>query len=191
MRVGDYVQVNPKKPSKPPDGRVTFLPMDAISEAGHITRRAIRNYDDVSNGYPGFADGDLLVAKITPCFENGKGALVTGLENSVGFGSTEFFVLRPSSSIEPRLLAHILHSEEFRRRGGSEMEGSAGQKRVSADFIRSFRFLCPESTLIQRDLADVLETADRVTQTYFALRDQLLIEKRALSHRLLSQNSAT
>ncbi len=144
IRLGDVVTVNPGRPKRPPDGKVSFLPMAAVSESGELSIGPACNYEDVSSGHPGFSDGDLLVAKITPSFENGKGALVAGLTNGVGFGSTEFHVLRPTGHVDPRLLAHVLQSHEFRTRGAAEMEGSAGQKRISSDFIRTFKFL-PDS----------------------------------------------
>lgn len=189
VRLGDVVDVNPARPKRPQDGRVTFLPMDAVSQRGEVIAATIRDYDDVCSGHPGFADGDLLVAKITPCFENGKGALVRGLKNGVGFGSTEFHVLRPSGDVEPRLLAQVLQSHEFRRRGSAEMEGSAGQKRVSADFVRSFRFMCPTDRVRQRAICDLLEAADRSASAYKAAESVMRLEKRAIARRVLSDRS--
>ena len=189
VRLGDVVDVNPGRPKRPADGRVTFLPMDAVSERGEVVRAAVRDYDEVCSGHPGFADGDLLVAKITPCFENGKGALVRGLANGVGFGSTEFHVLRPTGEVEPRLLAQVLQSHEFRARGSVEMEGSAGQKRVSSDFIRSFRFVCPTDRARQRDICDLLEDADRIASAYMAAGDSMRMEKQAISRRVLAQST--
>lgn len=185
LRIGDVVTTNPERPKKPVDGRVSFLPMSAVSEDGQITRRLERCYDDVRDGHPGFIDGDLLVAKITPCFENGKGTLAQGLINGIGFGSTEFLVLRPTGQVEPRLLGHILRSSQFRRRGASEMEGSAGQKRISGDFIRSFRFVCPRKSQEQRDLAELLDEADDLVDVCGKLDHMLRAEKQAVVQRLI------
>lgn len=187
IRLGDVVDVSPKRPDVPTDGRVSFLPMEAVSEDGTVDASRDRRYEDVCTGHPGFKDGDLLVAKITPCFENGKGALLTGLINGVGFGSTEFHVLRPTGVVEPRLLAQVLQSREFRSRGAVEMEGSAGQKRISSDFIRSFRFLCPPTRTEQLEICELLETANRALQVLDASREALMVEKRALAQRVLSQ----
>ncbi len=186
IRLGDVVSTNPKRPAKPADGRVSFVPMEAVSVDGHLSGCLVRDYDEVREGHPGFADGDLLVAKITPCFENGKGALVSGLTNGIGFGSTEFFVLRPSGGVDSRLLGHVLRSERFRRRGSTEMEGSAGQKRISIDFIRSFRFLCPTSLTKQRELADLIHQADCLISEGEALRAILKSEKQAVAQRLFA-----
>lgn len=186
VRLGDVVAVNPARPERPPDGKVTFLPMAAVSEAGEIAIGQACNYEDVCNGHPGFSDGDLLVAKITPSFENGKGTLVAGLTNGVGFGSTEFHVLRPTGQVDARLLAHVLQSHEFRTRGAAEMEGSAGQKRISSDFVRSFKFLCPSDRVLQQEVAKLLDVAGRTARVYERLRASLQQEKRALSTALLT-----
>lgn len=187
IRLGDVVHVGPRRPVAPKDGRVSFVPMEAVSEDGTVDTSREEQYEDVCTGHPGFEDGDLLVAKITPCFENGKGALLAGLINGVGFGSTEFHVLRPKAIVEPRLLAQVLQSREFRSRGAVEMEGSAGQKRISADFIRSFRFLCPPTRTQQLEICDLLDAADRALQMLDAAREALKLEKRALAQRVLSQ----
>lgn len=187
VRLGDVVELNPKRPAIPDDGRVTFLPMEAVSEQGRVDRSRVRQYLDVCTGHPSFRDGDLLVAKITPCFENGKGALLADLANGIGFGSTEFHVLRPKGVIEPRLIAQVLRSREFRTRGAAEMEGSAGQKRISADFIRSFKFLCPVNKSQQLEICDLLDSADQVAHTFELARDALLQEKRALVQQLTRQ----
>lgn len=185
-RIGDVARMNPERPTKPHDGRVSFLPMSGVSEDGRITQCVERDYDDVRNGHPGFLDGDLLVAKITPCFENGKGALAGRLKNGVGFGSTEFFVLRATGKIDARLLDHILRSSRFRRMGESEMEGSAGQKRISADFIKSFRFFCPIDHGAQSELAQILDEADALIDAYRLIRQALKAEKHAVVQRLIN-----
>lgn len=188
VRLGDVVSVNPGRPEKPRDGKVSFLPMAAVSEFGEISLGAPRDYEEVCIGHPGFKDGDLLVAKITPSFENGKGALVEGLTNGVGFGSTEFHVLRPTGHVDARLLAHVLQSHEFRTRGAAEMEGSAGQKRISTDFIRTFKFVCPSNRLAQQEIATLLDLSGRTARVYARIRDALQKEKRALSGALLTGN---
>lgn len=184
VRLGDVAKVNPSRPGRPDDGMVSFVPMEAVSEHGRLLRRYERSYNEVKTGYSAFADGDLLIAKITPCFENGKGALLSELRNGIGFGSTEFHVVRPGPSIHSGLLAHVVCSYEFRRRGASEMEGSAGQKRVSADFVKSFRFTCPTDVSAQAELATVLSSIDRLAASYDDLAEKLLAEKRVLYQRV-------
>ncbi len=185
IRLGDVVDLNPRRPEIPDDGRVTFLPMEAVSEQGRVDTSRVRQYHEVCIGHPSFRDGDLLVAKITPCFENGKGALLANLTNGVGFGSTEFHVLRPKGMIEPRLIAQVLQSREFRNRGAAEMEGSAGQKRISADFLKAFKFLCPLDKSEQREICNLLDAADRVAHMFDLAKDAVLMEKQALLQRVM------
>jgi type I restriction enzyme, S subunit len=186
VRLGDVAKVNPSRPGRPNDGMVSFVPMEAVSEHGRLVRRYERSFDEVRTGYSAFADGDLLIAKITPCFENGKGALLSDLRNGIGFGSTEFHVVRPGPSIHSGLLAHVACSYEFRRRGESEMEGSAGQKRISADFVKSFRFMCPTDLSAQAELATMLSSIDRLAARYDDLAEKLLAEKRVLFKRIFT-----
>lgn len=185
VHLDELVSLNPSRSPRPVDGMVSFLPMAAVSEDGKVINAQIREYDQVCSGHTAFRDGDILVAKITPCFENGKGALVEGLVNGVGFGSTEFHVLRPKKGVSTRLVAHIVNCHDFRRHGESEMEGSAGQKRVAADFIRTFKFACPSNPQEQEVIAAVLDIADRIQKTYQDLLRTLKIERTFLSQRLL------
>ena len=184
-RLGDFACVNPRRNIRPKGGLVSFVPMDAVSENGRLIDIYERKYEEVRSGYTVFLDGDLLVAKITPCFENGKGALISGLRNGVGFGSTEFHVLRSISDINFRMVSHVVNSYEFRRRGASEMEGSAGQKRISADFIRSFKFVCPLSISAQEKIADMLDSLDETINSCDRLVALLKEEKEGVMKHLL------
>ena len=136
--------------------RVTFLPMENIGEQGEIDCSITRDIEDVRNGYTQFFDGDVLVAKITPCFENGKGALVRGTLSGVGFGTTELYVLAPTDEIDARFLYYVTASNSFRGLGEASMFGSAGQKRVPEDFVRDYRVPIPPSPR-QRAIADYLD----------------------------------
>jgi len=140
-RLKHYVQINPSKSeishlSK--GSLVTFLPMEAVSESGEFETSKAGMISDFVSGYTYFRDGDVLLAKITPCFENGKTALVYGLENEVGFGSTEFHVLRAKPKMDGRYLAYIVRSHAFRSYGEASMTGAAGQKRVPESFVSGF-----------------------------------------------------
>src|SRR5262249_2107908 len=86
----------------PEDALVSFVPMEAVGERGGLALDAERSLDDIGAGYTYFADGDVVVAKITPCFENGKGALATGLANGVALGTTELHVLRASGELNSK-----------------------------------------------------------------------------------------
>ena len=134
----------------------TFLPMNAIGEQGQLDLSRTRPIDQVQSGYSRFLDGDVVIAKITPCFENGKGALIQGTLNGVGFGTTELHVLTPNAYLDGKYLYYVTVAPEFRHRGAATMTGAAGQQRVSDDFIRDFKTLVPPRGR-QRIIADYLD----------------------------------
>ena len=139
---------------------VGFVPMAAVSESTRrIEQEQERTYREVAKGYTPFRNGDVIVAKITPCFENGKMALVD-LEHEYGFGSTEFHVIRPDlSRVDPRYLFHFLGQEELRRKGQARMTGSAGQRRVPKSFYERLEILLLPLAE-QRRIAAILDAAD-------------------------------
>lgn len=115
---------------------VTFAPMAAVEEQhGGLARPVTRPYGEVKKGYTNFQSGDVLFAKITPCMENGKVCVVPKLPHDVGFGSTEFHVIRPKRDIEAAWISRFLSQESFRRLARSRMTGSAGQMRVPTFFL--------------------------------------------------------
>jgi type I restriction enzyme S subunit len=131
--------LNPAKPRSDEYANslsVTFVPMPAVdADAGAITKPSIRPFAEVRKGFTSFRDHDVIVAKITPCFENGKAAICRSLTNGLGFGSTEFHVLRPIGVVLPDYIYHFVRQESFRRDGAQNMTGSVGQKRVPPDWI--------------------------------------------------------
>lgn len=153
------------------DTSVSFLPMEAVGEDGGLDLSRERPLSAVREGYTPFQNGDVIVAKITPCFENGKGALAAGLTNGVGFGTTELFVLRPSAGVDARFLNYLVSSDAFRQPATAQMYGAGGQKRVPPSFVQDFKFGVPDLTT-QRAIADFL---DRET----AKIDALLAAKRS------------
>ena len=153
--------------------QATFLPMENIGEQGELDCSIIRDIDDVRNGYTRFFDGDVVVAKITPCFENGKGALIRGTLNGIGFGTTELHVLSPGSEIDARYLHYITASDRFRRLGEAAMFGAAGQKRVPEDFVRDYCVPVPPLAQ-QRAIADYLDRETARLDTLLAEKERLL-----------------
>lgn len=135
--------VNPRKNysnfSKDSDELVTFLPMERVKEDGTYDIRLKKKIHKLWKSFTYFEENDVIVAKITPCFENQKGACLNKLDNKFGFGSTEFHVLReiPGKSIS-KFLYYITKSKLFLDRGESLMTGAAGQKRVPTSFIQNF-----------------------------------------------------
>jgi len=113
--------------------------MAAVSEDGGIDLQRTRNFGEVKKGFTYFQRGDVVLAKITPCFENGKSALADNLEHPIGFGSTEFHVLRAiPGKIDPRFLYHLVRSKRLLSLGQKSMKGAAGHKRVPAEFLENF-----------------------------------------------------
>lgn len=150
-KITDLAQINPRRRFETDeDFPVCFLPMAAVSENGDITDPEERQLNDVRKGFTYFEDGDVLVAKITPCFENGKGCLVSGLAHEVGFGSTEFHVLRTSDPLMREWLHLATRSDAFRHAGERSMTGSAGQKRVPAGFISDFEVRLPTADRLEK-----------------------------------------
>ena len=121
------------------DTPVTFLPMERVGRDGRIETGEMLPASDVWNGFTYFEREDVLVAKITPCFENGKGACLDSLPTKVGFGSTEFHVLRAGPSTSSQFLYRLTTLEEFRRLGVNAMTGAAGQQRVHRHLWQTIR----------------------------------------------------
>ncbi len=96
-----------------------------------------RTLSAVQGSYTYFANGDVLLAKITPCFENGKLGIASGLTNGVGFGSSEYIVMRPSACLTADFLYYFLLQDSFREVGAKNMTGTAGQKRVTKTYVES------------------------------------------------------
>jgi restriction endonuclease S subunit len=138
--LSDLVELNPSLGIRLSDEtEVSFIAMADVSEVGRIIHSEARKYIEVKNGFTVFRDGDILFAKITPCMENGKGALASDLCNGIGFGSTEFHVLRPKLRDDAEFIFHLTMLPVFRRAAKRYMRGSAGQQRVPSDFLRDYR----------------------------------------------------
>jgi type I restriction enzyme S subunit len=124
------------------------------AEAGAITRPEERCFSEMRKGFTAFANGDVIMAKITPCMENGKAAIARGLANGLGFGSTEFHVLRPTGVAAAEWLYYFIRQESFRKQAESEMTGSVGQKRVPVDFLSQSEIplppLCEQRRIVEK-----------------------------------------
>lgn len=169
---------------------VTFLPMECVNTDGCINSREAPPASTVWNGFTYFRRGDILVAKITPCFENGKGACLDTLPTDFGFGSTEFHVLRARSSISPQFLYRITNIAEFRRLGADAMTGAAGQQRVPESFLANFPIPLPplpEQTAIVRFLDHVDRRIRRSIRAKQKLITLLNEQKQAVIHHAVTR----
>lgn len=150
---------------------VSFLPMEKVGTEGELELDTTRPLESVLQGFTYFRNGDVIVAKITPCFENGKGALCRNLVNNIGFGSTEFHVLRSQSGYWQKFIYYITRSHPFRSIGTALMQGSAGQKRVQDEFIQDFTIAWPPLAEQQR-IAAFLDTKTAEIDELIALKEQ-------------------
>ena len=181
--LGNICYINPKKGQDPRLGsgvEVSFVPMPAVTERGEIDATAVKEYDEVKTGFTYFAENDVLFAKITPCMENGKGAVARGLHNGLGFGSTEFHVLRPiSGKSNPYWIYTITAFSQFREDAASNMTGSAGQRRVPASFLENYRVAVPPIEL-QEQFAAFVNQTDKSKLAIQQSLDKMELLKKAL-----------
>ncbi|MBX3077082.1 restriction endonuclease subunit S [Candidatus Obscuribacterales bacterium] len=170
-RILEVALCNPRSPSHyssmDPDTPVTFIPMAAVSEhTGEIEAAQTRTLSEVRRGFTHFTTGDVLFAKITPCMQNGKSVVVRNAQNDIGFGSTEFHVLRAGSEVLPDWLHLFVRQQSFRLEAAQHFRGSAGQQRVPIDFIAQHEIPLPPIQeqrriiqIVQSCLQKILEAA--------------------------------
>ena len=155
---------NPKKSEKKDwadELLVSFVPMPFVSEQGSIQTDNLRPFKEVKTGFTYFCENDVLFAKITPCMENGKGAIAQNLHNGIGFGSTEFHVLRPISNVSNSCwLYYLTRIDSFRIMAEKKMTGSAGQKRVPIGFFENLKINLPPIEL-QNEFAEFVKLTDK------------------------------
>lgn len=182
-RIKDVAELNPKFSdsfSFNNNDEVSFCPMECIGQ-GYMTP-TISTIDRVKNGYTFFADGDIVMAKVTPCFENGNIAIADGLTNGIGFGSTELYVFR-SKSVNRLFLFYFLQNNIFRERCISSMYGVGGLKRVPLDFISTYHLALPpvdEQRIIAESLTHRCLQIDTTISIKQNLIDKLTEYKKSL-----------
>lgn len=145
--IGKIVSFNPSKNeivgSVADDADCTFIAMDKLSTEGEIDCSEKRPYKAVKSGFTYFKKNDIVVAKITPCFENGKSAWLNKLDAEFGFGTTEFIVMRASERIHGKFLQYIVSSIDFLTTGKQFMRGAAGQQRIPVSFVKEYPIALP------------------------------------------------
>ena len=125
---------------------VSFFPMPALSEiTGSITEPQIRKLGEVKTGFTNFSEGDVVFAKITPCMENGKSAIIGKLVNDIGYGTTEFYVMRCSKKLLNGYLYHLVRNKYFRDEAKAVMTGAVGQQRVPKTFLEEYKLNLPSA----------------------------------------------
>jgi type I restriction enzyme S subunit len=178
--------VAPLRPKTPPGsltGDIAFLPMEAIGDDGAYDHESVRPAAEVADsGYTYFEQGDVVRARVTPCFENGKGALLSTLTGGRGLGTTELFVFKPSQEIDARFLYYVTVSQEFTEQGTATLYGAHGVRRVDDQFARDYRIWVPPVT-IQRAIADYLDRETARIDALIAAKRRMveLLEERRIS----------
>ncbi|MCX7794654.1 MAG: restriction endonuclease subunit S [Thermodesulfovibrionales bacterium] len=199
VRLGEVAEINPKFNGDDisDDIEVTFLPMKCVKElTGHLDLTNIKKLSEVKKGYTSFVDGDVLFAKITPCMENGKVAIAYNLRNSIGFGSTEFHVVRVGKLLLNKFLFFFFIREDFRKDAQRHMTGSAGQLRVPVSYMQQIYIPLPplpEQHQIVSEIErrfSVIEQIERVVDQSLKQADRLRqsILKRAFEGKLVPQD---
>ena len=188
VRLGTVAEINPKRPAltTSPDAAVPFVPMRAVAPRGRgfLTLQS-RPFREVSSGYTYFADGDLLFAKITPCLENGKHTVADLGGAPFGFGTTEFHVIRPGPQATADYLFNYLTQRTRLDYCAKQFTGSAGQRRLPADVLRSLSLPLP-SLVEQHRMSRILRSCDARAATLQIEANALSTLRVALSGRFLS-----
>lgn len=165
VSLGDVCQINPRK-SEISENRentlVSFVPMEDLEEHRmFFTPKKERTLGDVYKGYTYFKNDDVLLAKVTPCFENGKSGIARNLNNGIGFGSSEYFVLRASAEILPEYIYWMITRQSFIDGGKRRMTGTGGLQRVPIDYVANYLIPLPPLE-VQRQIMEEIEACQRV-----------------------------
>lgn len=163
----NIIDVNPKTdiPSIDLKDLVSFLPMSSVYAEINKYDEEFIQYDKIKKGYTKFQNQDVLFAKITPCMENGKMCVVSNLQFGVGFGSTEFHVLRSLGTILPEFIFYFVVQKSFRKQAQNVMTGAVGQRRVPADYLKNIKINLPtleEQKRIVEEIEKRFAVADEV-----------------------------
>lgn len=177
-KLGEVCEINPRRPAMFRDdfAMTTFVPMSAVDEVnGAIVSPEQKPYLDVKKGYTYFAENDVIFAKITPCMENGKQAIARDLFDGIGFGSTEFHVIRPNNQIIAEWIWYFVRQPSVRRAATNHFTGAVGQQRVPDNFLKSLEIPLPPLNEQMRITACLSEQTAAVKQMRQAAEKQLAI----------------
>lgn len=167
-KLGEVAEINPKKlelNSISDSTEVSFIPMQAVDDAsGTIVSPEVRKLSEVKKGYTYFKENDVLFAKITPCMQNGKFAVAKKLVNDIGFGSTEFYVIRPSEQILPEWIYLLIRQKSFRKEAGRHMTGTAGQQRVPKEYLENIEIPVPPIGEQKRIVAKLEKILSKISE---------------------------
>jgi len=182
------VEINPSKTeiltNFPANTEVSFLSMADIGNDGKILNIQTKTLNEVKTGFTFFQNGDVIIAKITPCMENGKGAFIENMKNNLGFGSTEFFVLRSNGKILPRLLHYHMQRKDFRELAAKNMTGTSGHKRVSKIFLEDYKLPLPPLEIQQKIVSEIEKLEARISELENELKEIPKMKEKVLKRYL-------
>ena len=175
VTLGNIIELNPSKTEIhdiPDDTIVSFIEMASVSNDGFISNKVDRKLGDIrSGGYTYFSENDIIIAKITPCMENGKCAIATGLTNNIALGSSEFHVFRCSDKIINSFLFSLLNMKAVRNAAILNMTGASGHRRVPDSFYRSLQIPLPPLDIQQKIVDECKKVDEEVTKAKKYLDD--------------------
>ncbi|WP_297387670.1 N-6 DNA methylase [Acidiferrobacter sp.] len=186
VALGEACVINPRKSEVANlngSTAVSFVPMSDIGEYEMFFEpKETKQLDDVTTGYTYFRDGDVLLAKVTPCFENGKAGIAYGLRNGIGFGSSEFYVLRPTDGLLPEWVFMCAAAPAFRAWATPQMTGTGGLQRVPRAVVANYKIPLPPIATQQAIVSEIhaeqaLVAANRELITRFEKKIQATLAR--------------
>ena len=185
VQLGDVCEVNPKKSEiKDKSLKASFVPMAELNENNmDFNPKETRIIKEIFNSYTYFKDNDVLLAKITPCFENGKAGIAKNLKNKIGFGSTEFTVLRSNNGILPQFIYYQISNDVFRKEGVNHMTGTSGHKRVPVSFVAKYKIPLaplPEQKEIVQKIENIFKLIDLSEKELKSAKEKLKVYRQAI-----------
>jgi len=184
VRLVDVCDVNPSKKQLselPLDTRISFVPMADMNEH-RITFQAIQEkmLSEVSTSYTYFENSDVLLAKVTPCFENGKAGIARGLVNGIGFGSSEFYVLRPTEQVLSEWLYFCVMHPFFRDSAIAQMTGTGGLQRIPKRYVENFQIPLPPLSVQEEIVAEIESYQNEINE----LRERIQMNEEKIQNRI-------
>lgn len=174
IKIGDICTVNPRKDELAdlsPDTCVSFVPMADLNEHRIAFQPSEeKQISEVSASYTYFRDEDVLLAKVTPCFENGKAGIARNLLNGHGLGSSEFYVLRPTSLVMSEWIYFCVMHPLFRDAATAQMTGTGGLQRIPKAFVENFHIPLPPLEM-QKEIVTEIEGYQKVINGARAILD--------------------
>lgn len=169
------------------DLEISFLPMRDLNEHEiNFIPKETKKISEVYKGYTYFTDGDIILAKVTPCFENGKAGLAKDLTNGIGFGSSEYHILRPKENVLPEWIYFAVLTEQFRVTGKENMTGAGGLKRIPRPFVEEWKIPVPKLSIQKKQVARIVKIQEETKQLEVSIQEKLNHLK-ALKGSLLDQ----